>query len=184
VGGRHVKPAVQSWILGTNSAFALGSGKTTENLDRVGRSQDLPDANWLLASSPGLNTRTLTNSASLSEWIILRPTASLSWYQSPIWGLWPDFNYCQTLADLLILGGSVFYNCCCLLQRSHSQVRVPRGSWPHFTVSDWDSTTWRTRPLYLYLPGTGWPGYIPRLWVWPASLTDCFLPYIGRLPTV
>jgi hypothetical protein len=30
---------------GTNSAFALGPRKTTENLDRVGRSQDLPDAN-------------------------------------------------------------------------------------------------------------------------------------------
>jgi hypothetical protein len=31
--------------LGTNSAFALGPRKTTENLDQVGRSQDLPDAN-------------------------------------------------------------------------------------------------------------------------------------------
>jgi hypothetical protein len=30
---------------------------TKENLDRVGRSQDLPDANLLLASSPALNTR-------------------------------------------------------------------------------------------------------------------------------
>jgi hypothetical protein len=30
--------------LGTNSAFALRPRKTTENLDRVGRSQDLPDA--------------------------------------------------------------------------------------------------------------------------------------------
>jgi hypothetical protein len=34
-----------TWNLGTNSAFALGSRKTTENLDRVGRWQDLPDAN-------------------------------------------------------------------------------------------------------------------------------------------
>jgi hypothetical protein len=50
----------QRGILCTNSAFAPGSRKTTENLDRVGRSQDLPDANWLLASSPALNTRTLT----------------------------------------------------------------------------------------------------------------------------
>jgi hypothetical protein len=38
--------------LGTNSASALGPRKSTENLDRVGRSQDLPDGNWLLASSP------------------------------------------------------------------------------------------------------------------------------------
>jgi hypothetical protein len=44
-----------TWSLGTNSAFALGSRKTTENLDRVGRSQELLDA-----SSPALNTRTLT----------------------------------------------------------------------------------------------------------------------------
>jgi hypothetical protein len=25
--------------------------------------------------------------------------------------------------------------------------------------------TWRTRPPYLYPPGTGWPGYTPRQWV-------------------
>jgi hypothetical protein len=24
-------------------------------------------------------------------------SASLSWYQAPIWGLWPDFSYCQTI---------------------------------------------------------------------------------------
>jgi hypothetical protein len=49
--------------------------------------------------------------------------------------------------------GSVVYNCCCLRQRSHSQVRVPRGSWPHFTVSD------------LRLPQPKGPGsciYIPQ----------------------
>jgi hypothetical protein len=33
-----------TWNLGTKSMFALGSRKTTENLDRVGRSHDLPDA--------------------------------------------------------------------------------------------------------------------------------------------
>jgi hypothetical protein len=33
-----------TWNLGTNSAFALGPRKTTGNLDRVGRSQDLPNA--------------------------------------------------------------------------------------------------------------------------------------------
>jgi hypothetical protein len=38
--------------LDTNWAFALGLRKSTENLDRVGRSQDLPDAYGLLASSP------------------------------------------------------------------------------------------------------------------------------------
>jgi hypothetical protein len=49
-----------TWNLGANSAFALEPRKTTENLDRVGRLQDLPDTNWLLASSPALNTQALT----------------------------------------------------------------------------------------------------------------------------
>jgi hypothetical protein len=31
-------------------------------------------------------------------------SASLYWYQAPIWGLWPDFYYCQTIAGLLIWG--------------------------------------------------------------------------------
>jgi hypothetical protein len=48
-----------SWNLCTNSAFALRPMKTTENFDRFGRSQDHPDANWLLANSPALNTKAL-----------------------------------------------------------------------------------------------------------------------------
>jgi hypothetical protein len=44
VGGLHVKHAVQRGILATNSAFVLGPRKTTESLNRVGRSQDLQDA--------------------------------------------------------------------------------------------------------------------------------------------
>jgi hypothetical protein len=31
-------------------------------------------------------------------------SAGLSWYQAPIWGLWPDFYYWQTIAGLLIWG--------------------------------------------------------------------------------
>jgi hypothetical protein len=52
-------------------------------------------------------------------------------------------------------------------QRTHSQVRVPRDSWPHFTVSDSRlSPTWRARsPFYIPQeqggpvtpPGTGFP---------------------------
>jgi hypothetical protein len=38
-----------TWNLGTNSAFALVSRKTMENLDGVGQKQDLPAANWLLS---------------------------------------------------------------------------------------------------------------------------------------
>jgi hypothetical protein len=52
LGGLHERHAMQHGILGTNSAFALGPRKTTENIDRFGRSQDLPDAYCLLASSP------------------------------------------------------------------------------------------------------------------------------------
>jgi hypothetical protein len=33
LGGLHVKHAVQRGILGTNSVFALGPRKNTENLD-------------------------------------------------------------------------------------------------------------------------------------------------------
>jgi hypothetical protein len=44
--GRAAREACSAtWNLGTNSVFALGIRKTTENLDRVGLSQDLPDAN-------------------------------------------------------------------------------------------------------------------------------------------
>jgi hypothetical protein len=60
-----------TWNLGTNSAFDLGPRKTTENLDRVGSSQDTgpsPDANWLQASYPALHTRTLTLFA---NWLLL-----------------------------------------------------------------------------------------------------------------
>jgi hypothetical protein len=41
-----------TWNLGTNLAFSIGSRNTTENLDRVYRSQDLPDADRLPARSP------------------------------------------------------------------------------------------------------------------------------------
>jgi hypothetical protein len=65
----------------------------------------------------------VTSSASLVRWLTLHywtsfrlnqsnrvesyvttdgQSASLSWYQAPIWGLWPDFYYCWTLAGLLI----------------------------------------------------------------------------------
>jgi hypothetical protein len=46
-------------------------------------------------------------------------------------------------------------------QRSHSQVRVLRDSWPHFTASD----SRLSQVPYFYAPGTGCPGYTPRHWV-------------------
>jgi hypothetical protein len=50
----------------------------------------------------------LWNPAWVSEWVSYITTdgqsASLSWCQAPIWGLWPDFYYCQTIAGLLMWG--------------------------------------------------------------------------------
>jgi hypothetical protein len=41
-----------TWNSGANSAFAVGPSETTGELDRVDRSQTLPDAYCHLASSP------------------------------------------------------------------------------------------------------------------------------------
>jgi hypothetical protein len=49
--------------------------------------------------------------------------------------------------------------------RSHPQVRVPRDSWPHFTVSDSRLPNLEARFPYLYSPRTGWPSYTLRHWV-------------------
>jgi hypothetical protein len=51
-------------------------------------------------------------------------------------------------------------------QRSHSQVRVPRDSWPHFTVSDSWFPQHGGSGLSIYVPTvTGWPSYTPWHWV-------------------
>jgi hypothetical protein len=70
-------------------------------------------------------------------------SASLSWNKGLIWGLRPDFYYCQTVAGLLIWGalsdertGVSFTIAARPSQRSHSRVRVPFDSRPYFTVSD------------------------------------------------
>jgi hypothetical protein len=70
-------------------------------------------------------------------------SASLSWNKLHIWGLRPDFYYCQTIAGLLMWGvlsdertGLSFTIFAGPRQRSHSRVRVPWDSLPNFTVSD------------------------------------------------
>jgi hypothetical protein len=70
-------------------------------------------------------------------------SASLSWNKTPIWGLRPDLDYCQTVASWLMWGvlsdertGLSFTIAAGSRQRSHSRVRVPRNSRPYFTVSD------------------------------------------------
>jgi hypothetical protein len=86
----------------------------------------------------------MANSGLITEWVSELYYCRRSVGQSIfVWGLWPDFLILSDTSGFVDMGcplwredGSVFYNCCCLRQRSHSQARVPQGSWPHFTVSD------------------------------------------------
>jgi hypothetical protein len=61
IGRATRKACSATWNLGTDSPFALEPRNTTENLNQVDRSQDLPDAFRLLACSPAFKTRTLTS---------------------------------------------------------------------------------------------------------------------------
>jgi hypothetical protein len=70
-------------------------------------------------------------------------SASLSWNIAPIWGLRPNFYYCQTVAGLLIWGalsdgrtGLSFTIAAGPRQRSHIRVRVPWNWLSYFTLSD------------------------------------------------
>jgi hypothetical protein len=70
-------------------------------------------------------------------------SANLSWNNAPIWGLRPEFCYCQAVAGLLMWGAFSddrtalpFIIAAGPRQCSHSRVRVSWDSWPYFTVSD------------------------------------------------
>jgi hypothetical protein len=70
-------------------------------------------------------------------------SASLSFRQAHIWGSRPDFYFYHTVAGLLKWGALSDERTCLSFriaaarrQRYHSRVRVPRDSWPYFTVSD------------------------------------------------
>jgi hypothetical protein len=70
-------------------------------------------------------------------------SASLSLCQAPIWGPRPDICYYETVSGLLMWcvlfnerTGLSFTTTAVSCQRSHYLVRVPRGLWPYFTVSD------------------------------------------------
>jgi hypothetical protein len=100
--------------------------------------------------------------------------ASLSWNKASIWGLRPDFYYCQTVAGLLMWSalsdertGLPVTIAAGPRQCSHSWVRVPRDSWPYITVSDSRFPQPGGPGLRIYIPqeqggpvispGTGFP---------------------------
>jgi hypothetical protein len=92
-------------------------------------------------------------------------SASLSWNKALTWGLRPDFYYCLIIAGFLYGAPSLTSRRICLLQCTIYNIFY--------------CLRFETRSLYLYPPGTGWPGYTPRHWVFEAfpsqrnSYTTC-----------
>jgi hypothetical protein len=79
----------------------------------------------------GIRPRLHTDSQSQSYVTTDGQSASLSWCQAPIWGLRPDFYYCQTVTSLLMWGalsvkrtGQPFIIAAGPRQRNYSWVRV------------------------------------------------------------
>jgi hypothetical protein len=102
---------------------------------------------WPVHHSKSSFYLTLFNQCSLSLSLSYITTdgqsASLSWNKAPVWGLRPDFYYCQTFACFLMWGalsdertGLSFTIAPGPRRLSHFRVRVPWDSWPYFTVSD------------------------------------------------
>jgi hypothetical protein len=121
---------------------------------------DLLTSNWTELNWTELNWTELNWTQSQSQSYVTTDgqSASLFWCQAPIWGLRPDFYYCQTVAGLLLFGalsdertGLPFTIAAGPRQRSHSWVWVSGDSWPYFTLSD-------SRPLE-----PGGPG--PRIYI-------------------
>jgi hypothetical protein len=101
-------------------------------------------------------------------------SASLSWCQATVWGLRPDFYYCQSVAGLLMWVSPSdrtvlpFTIAAGPRQRSHFWVRVPRDSWSYVTL-------WYSRR-----PQPGGPGpriYIPQEQGGPVISPDTGFPF-------
>jgi hypothetical protein len=93
-------------------------------------------------------------------------SAGLFWNKAPIWGFWPEFYCCQTIADLFMWAalpdertGLPFTVAAGPRQRSHSLVGVPRDPWSYFTVSDSRPPNLEGQVPIFASPGTGWPSY-------------------------
>jgi hypothetical protein len=91
-----------------------------------------------------LHTGSASFESSLVEFYVTTDvqSASVSWIKAPIWGLRPDFYYCQRVAGLLMWGalsneraGLSHTIAAGTHQRSHSRVQVPWDSRPYFTAS-------------------------------------------------
>jgi hypothetical protein len=82
------------------------------------------------AATANFGTR-LNSSLSLSYITTDGQSASLSWYQAPIWGLWPDFYHCQTITGFWYGTPSLTRGRVCLFQCKKYNIRTI-----HFTVSD------------------------------------------------
>jgi hypothetical protein len=104
-------------------------------------------------------------------------SASQSWCQAPIWGLRPDFYYCQTVAGLLMWALSLTRERVCRLQLLLTEQSFlgpsPAGLVTIFYCLRFETPpTWRARSPCLYPLGTRWPSYTPRHWVpfsWPPT---------------
>jgi hypothetical protein len=108
-------------------------------------------------------------------------SASLSWYQAPIWDLWPlllsltyldSWGFVIMGAASLIRGWAYNFGCCWVYPRSLSRVLVLRDSWPYFTVSILKLLQLRGPVLLIYFPKTRYPSYTPGIACWPVISAD------------
>jgi hypothetical protein len=104
-------------------------------------------------------------------------STSPSWNEEPVWGLRPDFYYCQDSCGFVDVGrlhwredASVVYNCRWSSSAQSFSGQSPAGPVTTFYCLKFETfPSWRARSPYVYPQGTGWPGYTPRHWV-PVSL--------------
>jgi hypothetical protein len=100
-------------------------------------------------------------------------SAGLSWCQAPIWGPKTKILLLSNSYGLVDLGrplsredGSVVYYCCCLSPAQPFSIPSPVGFIATFYCLRFETPhTWRTKSLYLYPQGTGWPSCTLKHWL-------------------